>query len=119
MATDKQREEIRAELLREQGAKRDQEWINRHTFARVMNDFGDEFAKFDWKQERIITRSWNDTSYLSTDNHPEAYKVRCAIGTLARAAFHERTTGRIPSSKEDQLRQITKGILGIVLNEIA
>jgi len=83
----------------------------------VLNEYQDDFKKFDWVDSRDITRP-DGTTYTSVSNYTESYKIKAAISALAKAAFRVKSASRIPASKEALLRQITRDILGIVMSEI-
>jgi len=116
--TAKDREKLKAEFRAELEREKEAERLNKNTFRKVMNGFEDEFKKFNWKEEITAYRSWNGTAMHAFYPQQEAWKVRSAIGTLARAAFRVKSSSAIPSGKEERLREVTKSILEIILKEV-
>ena len=115
---DQLRAELREEVLREQALEAEQRKINANTFSKVLSEFSDDFKRFDWSETYNFIRPWNGTAGSTTSNYNEAYKVRAAIGALAKAAFRVKAPGKIPVCKEAQLRKITMNLLDIVMNEL-
>jgi hypothetical protein len=117
--TTKELEALRAEWEAEQKAKAEQAKRNKNTFTKVMNEFKEEFKRFDYKDCQYICRDMDNNPYWKWNTRREAYKVRNAIATLAKATFRVSKTADVPAGKEEQLRQLTKRLLNIALNEIS
>ena len=107
----KAREDYKKELV----YKAEQAKLNSNAFNRVMDGFADEFKQFDWEEEIRAYRPWNDTFMHKFYPVHEAYSVRNAIGTLAKAAFKAKTVKSIPCTQEKQLRDVTQKLLSVVL----
>ena len=101
--------EIREEILREQTAETERQRINSRTFSKVLNEFEDEFKKFNWAETEHFP-GWDGVIVSHPHEHCEEHKVK--------AAFRVKSARSIPASKEAHLRKITQDILNIVMHEI-
>lgn len=84
------KEQIKRELLEE----KEQEKRNKNVFAKIMNEVCEEFS--------------NESDPYS--NH-KLYKLRTGMSAVVRWAFGGCSTAEIPAEREQDVRELVKGII--------
>jgi len=88
---------------------------NRSLMETVLNEFKEDFEKFDYSEHIEGVRPWNGTTYSNDYEEKRAHAIRAAVSALIRGHYKVKRLDSISPEKADEARKLIKELLEVAM----